>query len=121
VDDGFEVIPDRVSAVAQSYDDHEETPLALAFKVDGASAVDTGDPSLDGEIHSALQGFTNGLKQFSENLAHDSIALDKTAQGYLTADMDVGAWLDQIGTSLNGAAGDQTVSNFGIGDRINPS
>src|SRR5690242_19420393 len=98
--EGFFVRAARVSYLAGAFDRQQETPSRLAGRLDGASAVDTGDPGLDGAIREELGQLTSLLRAFGQALGHDAAELRNDASGYQSADQQVAGDLDGVGASL---------------------
>lgn len=96
----FRVEPDRVLSSSQVFASHQGTPAQLGEMLDGARAVDTGDPGLTGEIQGLLSEFTAALSGLTAGLARDAAGLAQNAQSYLGSDSSTAQGFDRIRPGL---------------------
>jgi hypothetical protein len=96
----FMVQPDRVLSTSQVFSSHQGTPAQLGEVLNGARAIDTGDPGLTGEIQALLGEFTAALSGLTAGLTRDALGLSQNAQKYQAADQAISQSFDRIRPSL---------------------
>ena len=98
--DHFAVVPEQLTATSRAFAGQQEAPAGLATTLEGARAVDTGDPGLNGEIQAIVGELVAALNGLSAGLAQDSAHLAENAQDYPTGEEVVSGRLRQAGTGL---------------------
>lgn len=96
----FMVQPDRVMSSSQVFSSNQETPSQLGEVLNGARAVDTGDPGLSGEIQGLISEFTAALTGLTAGLTRDAAGLAQNVRQYVGADNGSAQGFDRIRPSL---------------------
>jgi len=96
----FMVEPDRVLSSSQVFASHQATPSQLGEVLNGARAVDTGDPGLTGAIQGLLGEFTTALSGLTAGLTRDAAGLAQNAQSYQGSDSSTARGFDRIRPGL---------------------
>jgi hypothetical protein len=121
MDDGYFVRPERLRTLSGTFDGRSDTPPELAGRLDGASTVRTGDPSVDGTIREDVTQFASELRVFGEALSVVAMKLIDNADTYEEGEEVVGGALDSITGELGPAgAADQQGSGL-IANRLGPT
>jgi hypothetical protein len=120
--DGFMVQPDEVSRVSQSFAAVQQVPANLGEVLLGVSMVQTGDPSLDGEIHGLVSRMQSVLAALTQRLTYTSRGLSQTAQSYRAMDGEISSRMSEIenGELTAPAAGTSGAVPMGIGQQLGP-
>lgn len=94
------VQPDRVLSSSQVFSSHRETPSKLGEVLNGARAIDTGDPGLTSEIQNLLGEITAALSGLTAGLTGNAAGLAQNAQQYQAMDSGVSQSFTQIQASM---------------------
>ncbi|HXM58628.1 MAG TPA: hypothetical protein VOB72_24720 [Candidatus Dormibacteraeota bacterium] len=80
--DGYNVEPVELTAASEAFAGQQATPTRLVSTLEGARAVDTGDPGLDGGIQGIVDQLTAALTGLATGLGQDSAGLTRMVQAY---------------------------------------
>lgn len=92
------VDPEQVRELAQEFASRQEIPSQSAAEArTSASAIDTGDPGLDGRVRSVMDGSLNRtLTLLTQKLTYTSQWLTRMSENYEDADDEVASTFDAI-------------------------
>lgn len=82
MDGGYKVEPAELTSASQAFAGQQPTPTQLASTLQGARAVDTGDPGLSGEIQALVGQLTGALTGLATGLGQDAAGLTRMVQAY---------------------------------------
>lgn len=121
MDDGYLVHPERLRALSATFDAKSDRPPELAGKLDGASTVQTGDPSVDGTVHEDVALFASEIREFGEALSVVGWNLTDNADAYEEGEQDVGDDLGAIAGDLGPDGATDQAPGLGIVGRLEPA
>lgn len=121
MDDGYFVHPERLRALSATFDAKSDRPPELSGKLDGASTVQTGDPSVDGTVHEDVALFASEIREFGEALSVVGWNLIDNADAYEEGEQDVGGDLGAIAGDLGPDGTTDQGPGLGIAERLGPS
>jgi hypothetical protein len=94
--DGFTIWPGEVQALADTFQEQQGVPNEVAQAIQGASSIDTGDPSLDAETRELAAEIGRVLQAMAKILSGASDGLNQVTQDFMDTDDTVASRLDQI-------------------------
>ncbi len=95
--DHFTVEPAQVKSLAQAIAARQDVPSEQGARaVEGAAGIDTGDPSVDGQVRATVDGFKDLLAEVTRKLTYTSQWVTRIAEDYEDTDDEVGSGLDEI-------------------------
>jgi hypothetical protein len=81
-EDGYRLDPPEITAASQAFAGQRETPTRLAGTLEGARAVDTGDPALSGSIQGMVRQLVTALNGLAAGLGQDAAGLTQMVDAY---------------------------------------
>jgi hypothetical protein len=84
--DGYVVQPARIRATGDAFAGQQGTPTELAGALEGARAVDTGEPGLTSQVQTMVTDLASALKGLATGLGQDAAGLREQAQDYAARD-----------------------------------
>jgi hypothetical protein len=103
MEDGYRVVPARVSAAGDVFAGQQGRPASLTGPLEAARSVDAGhDKELEARIQSLVGDFVTALNGLTAQLEQDATTLHGHAKGYDAIHRQTGELLDRYRQALPG-------------------